>query len=145
MDHHMAYDTVFIVDDDRALSFLHRRLIKRTAVGREVNVFNNPLGALAPLHGELLSPGKSILVLLDINMPEMSGFEFLEAISQFIGKIAILDILMVTSSIDHRDMEKGMGHPLVNQYITKPLKRTDILDFVRYRSLISAQRPRQCA
>lgn len=145
MDHHMIYDTVFIVDDDRTLSFLHRRLIMKTAVGREVNVFNNPLEALAPLHGELLSPGKSILVLLDINMPEMSGFEFLEAISQFIGKIAILDILMVTSSIDHRDMEKGMGHPLVKQYITKPLKRTDILDFVRYRSLISAQRPRQCA
>lgn len=133
-----TYDTVFIVDDDRIVNLLHRQLIVNMGIAKEIRVFSNPLVALIELRNILLSSNKNILILLDVNMPEMNGFQFLEAISQFAENKSVMDILLVSSSVDQRDMEKSLINPLINRFMIKPLNSSDILDFLQQSSNISA-------
>jgi len=133
-----AYDTVLIVDDDPIIDLLHRKVIEKTGIADEIRSFTDPREALAYLYAELARPGKRLLVLLDINMPEMSGFEFLDSASMFQKNRNVPDIIVVSSSIAEEDMEKGLDNDLVSGYITKPLTGPEILDFVKNRSPLSA-------
>ncbi len=134
----MTYDAVFIVDDDPTINLVHKHLVKKISMAKDIRTFTDPGKALKELREELPKCDKRLLVLLDINMPEMSGFEFLDKASLFPGVDVHTDIIMVSSSIDPRDREKARTHPLVQYYISKPLKKDVIRDLIRDRSLMTA-------
>ena len=136
--HKFTYSTVFIVDDNSTANLVHQHLLKRISIADDIQTFTNPINALKDLRKELIGDEKRILVLLDIHMPEMNGFEFLKACSLFSDNYETLDIIMVTSSIDERELQQVSEHPSVRKVITKPLKGNQILDFVTQKSLISA-------
>lgn len=126
---HLTYDRVFIVDDDKVINLAHFQIIKATGVANEIRVFGNPLKALTELSQELESSLKNILVLLDIDMEEINGFEFLDSLLPIKGR-ELLDIVMVTSSTDSGIRERSMGHPLVRGYFNKPLTKDQIIKHV---------------
>ena len=133
-----AYHTVLLVDDDPIINLLHQKVIGKTGIANEIRSFTDPREALAYLYAELARSGKRLLVLLDINMPEMSGFEFLDSATMFQKNGNVPDIIVVSSSIAKGDMEKALDNDLVSGYITKPLSGTEILNFVKGRSPLSA-------
>jgi CheY-like chemotaxis protein len=64
------------------------------------------------------------LILLDINMPAMNGFEFLEAYQSLLTTQKIYPsptVIMFTSSEEENDKEKAMRFPFVKDYLVKPL------------------------
>jgi CheY-like chemotaxis protein len=62
-------------------------------------------------------------VLLDINMPGMSGFDFLTAYEQFpANKRSSVVVVMLTSSIDDRDKERALRFSSVKAFLTKPIE-----------------------
>ncbi|WP_421869535.1 response regulator [Marinoscillum sp.] len=67
------------------------------------------------------------LILLDINMPSMSGFDFLEAL---VKRQIDCDVIMLTSSISDTDVERSFKYPNVVGYETKPLKREVLHDLI---------------
>lgn len=134
----LTYSTVLIIDDNATANLVHKHLLKRIAIGEEVRSFTNPLEGLEQLRNELEDPEKRILVLLDIHMPEMNGFEFLDACSPFTNNLENLDIVMVTSSIDDRELQLGTEYHLVKKVISKPLKGRQLVDFVTQSYPVSA-------
>ena len=132
------YNTVFIIDDNKTANLVHQHLLKRISIADTLRSFTNPIDALKELSKELLSGEERILILLDIHMPEMNGFEFLKACSLFAENCETLDVIMVTSSIDENELQQGAKYPLVKKVITKPLKANQIVDFIAQRALISA-------
>lgn len=132
----LTYDIVYIVDDDKVINLTHFQIIKKTGIAYETRVFSNPMKALADLTAELKLSNKNILVLLDISMERINGFEFLDSLSLIKVK-RILDIVMVTSSIDYRSRLKSMEHSLVKGYINKPLTKKQIFEFVHNNTLKS--------
>lgn len=133
-----AYNSVLIIDDNATSNLVHKHVLGRIAITETILTFTNPIEGLEQLRSELHDPERRILVLLDIHMPEMNGFEFLDACSCFADKHEVLDILMVTSSIDDRELQLGTEYTLVKKVISKPLKGNQILEFITQSHPVSA-------
>lgn len=112
---------VVIVDDDSVVLFLHKVLIDRSILPSAEGSFKNGKEALEYISrdGVCKTP---YLVLLDINMPVMNGWDFLEAIQDKDFKENIF-VAMVTSSINTKDVEHAEQFPQVISYLEKPLRK----------------------
>jgi len=113
--HHVRH--VWSIDDDIIQLKIFESMIKHHLVDTKFLAFHNPYNAL-----EHLEEGNvPDLILLDIRMPEMSGFEFLEQLKL---KRFNCPVIMVSSSINGDDMARSLAHPNVIGYEVKPLRPT---------------------
>lgn len=125
------YRQVMLIDDSETDLLYGRLMIERAGIAERVLAFDTAQAALAHLQrGE----GHSIdLVLLDINMPVMNGFEFLEAYERLEpSQRADGVIVMLTSSPDPSDRARAFGFASVKGYVTKPLSREDALALAQW-------------
>ena len=108
-----------IVDDDRVVSLLHKNYIRRFYPSCSPVMCYDGREALEYLR-EKDGKGKSFLIFLDLNMPVINGWEFLEEVdnSPFLGTIAIV---IVTSSVNSEDECRAMKYKNVISVCRKPL------------------------
>ncbi len=115
---------IFLIDDDALVNFLNQEIIKDSHPDKKVRSFESATEALEVIK-EMLNTSDSKLpqlILLDINMPVMDGWEFLDIFDQLPeNKTKDCKIIMHTSSIDPRDIEKAKTYKAVVDYMTKPL------------------------
>ncbi len=107
---------IWLIDDDRIQNLICSKLLNRMYPEAKLVSFINPL---VPLQ-KLLNGGSPCMILLDINMPEMNGFDFLENLN--LREISA-KIIMLSSSINPNDILKSELYPQVLGYITKPLTK----------------------
>lgn len=113
------------INDNEVEQYLYRQIIQRSGVVASTVMFSLATEALE----HLLQPEgkKTDLILLDIYLPEMNGFEFLEAAAEKLGKdFPWPTIVMMTSSRDPQDIERARTFEAVSAVIQKPLT-VDIL------------------
>jgi CheY-like chemotaxis protein len=109
-----------VIDDDRTVQMLSKAVIFRSASDADIVPFLSPVDGLEYINTQLVqSPNKSV-ILLDINMPVMNGWELLQNISP---KVLEKDhhIFMYSSSIDQQDKKRAEEHTGVRGFIEKPL------------------------
>ena len=118
-----------VVDDDRINNFLAREIIDMVFPEAEVLIFSNPDHALGYIKSTYIDPKAPDTVLfLDINMPTLSGWQFLDQFGRFDMIVKEhFDIYMLSSSIDPRDKARAASNENVLDFIEKPLT-TDILE-----------------
>lgn len=118
-----------IVDDSYIDRLVASMLIKRTFSIHEISEVVGGQEALdflrtKELHGRLI-------LLLDIMMPRMNGFEFLERFEQLDPMIKEkVDIVILSSTFDEGDMKKGAAHPAVKKMLSKPLSANELRDIL---------------
>ena len=118
-----ALPTILLVDDDYTVNFLNTKLLRHLDPNVEVLTALNGQEALDLLrtHCQLRTPTCPALVLLDINMPLMDGFEFLNAYEQLPeAERQGVVIYMLTSSVSPRDQARLQGLPVAG-FLSKPL------------------------
>lgn len=109
---------IILIDDQPIANFIARKLLQLEGYEEGVIDFSNPEEAL-----ELVLEEKEAIIFLDLNMPEMTGWEFLEKIQhQDHGH----KVFILTSSTSEVDREKAQSFPDVLDYIVKPLDRQKI-------------------
>ncbi|WP_226390227.1 response regulator [Penaeicola halotolerans] len=117
------YDKVILIDDDPINNLINRKIFSKTVP--DVHIFEFLEGKNALQFLESAESIENTLVLLDINMPIMNGWDFLDI---FTSKGYRLDVWMLSSSIDPRDEVKSHTYPSVKGFIGKPLSQDKIKD-----------------
>ena len=112
-----------LVDDDSVDNYINNTVIKNTYNGAEVIKFENPLHALQYINDFLLpGNGEKAVLLLDINMPGLSGWDFMVELEKMgHGVFDKLRIFILSSSVDSRDIEKAKLNLHISDFISKPL------------------------
>lgn len=107
-----------IIDDDAIVLFVQEKMLKRSGFSDNLYSFKEAWSALSFLKDQ--TQEENFLILLDINMPEMNGWDFLEALKKFSASANIM-VIMVTSSIDQYDKRKADNYSNVIGFIEKPI------------------------
>ena len=121
-----------VIDDDRINNMICTKMIGLTFPDSSVHTFILPEEGLSFIMTYQASPDKQNVVLfLDINMPVLSGWDVLDKIETLpeTNKNGI-DIYMLSSSVDHYDLQKAENHQLVKGYISKPLTKAKLLSLL---------------
>jgi CheY-like chemotaxis protein len=110
---------IYIIDDDPIVLAIGKKLIDRHQDYDQVSTATNGEEALEKLKaiGDRIFPS---FILLDLNMPIMDGWEFLENV-QNIDDLKNIPIYIFTSSINPVDQERSLTYKNVRGYISKPL------------------------
>ncbi|MBW3467967.1 response regulator [Arthrospiribacter ruber] len=105
---------IVLIDDDPISTFVTEKLIsKNIRIPHQIYKYDNAINALKEL--DAINPN---YLFLDLNMPEMTGWDFLEEFDP--GKTKP-EVYILSSSVDERDIDKARNYSLVKKYLSKPL------------------------
>ncbi len=125
--------TLTLVDDDDIFVFLTTKIIEQTNLVDLIKVFGNGLDAI-----NFLKENKNNvdalpdIILLDLNMPIMNGWQFLEEYNKLnptIGKK--ITIYICSSSISPDDITRAKTISEVSDYIIKPITKDKLIDLIK--------------
>ena len=128
--------TVMLVDDNRIDLFIHNEFIKQMKIAHSVIEYSFAKDAIIFLQNADSSIWPE-LILLDIHMPIMNGFDFLdEYILLPEDSRKKCKIIIVSSSLDKSDKQKAKSNPLVIELLEKPLNREKLLELLKQQKVI---------
>lgn len=122
-------ESIMLVDDDHPTNFLHSRLLKKMGYTGSIHEMYNAEEALAYLQQADGNP-QAQLLFLDLNMPRLNGWEFLELYSRHFTT-AERAIVVLTTSLNPDDEKRAHNSPFVTAFHRKPLTADMIKDIVR--------------
>ena len=128
--------TVMVVDDEDVDQYLYKRVLTRSGLVGNIIMFTYPDEALEYLKSAEREPID--VLLLDVNMPRMTGFEFLDKATVELGdSLGILLVFILSTSLDPEDIERANRYPVVKEYINKPLDEDKVQSIAKLFGKIS--------
>jgi len=118
---------VLTIDDDDTLLFIMKRFLTKTGKVSEIRIAGNGQQGLQVLEDENWVPD---LIFLDINMPVMNGWDFLEVFSRTKSEKFKGKIVMLSSSTMDIEVDDANKHSLVFSYMSKPAEYFKLLELV---------------
>ncbi len=118
----MGPKSFMIVDDSEVDRFVHTKLLNLTGLAREVSEFSSGQSALNALkENKNTTNALPDIILLDIMMPEMSGFDFLAHFEHLVKQLDKKPVIfMLSSSDDEGDYRRANASPFVIRLLKKP-------------------------
>lgn len=107
---------IFLVDDQPISNFITKKLLELEGYNENINDFTNPEEAF-----EIVKSEENALIFLDLNMPVMTGWDFLDALKSH--NINHHRIIILTSSTSMLDQQKAKEYPCVIKYMEKPMNK----------------------
>ena len=125
--------TIIMVEDDEGHARLIQKNIRRAGVTNEIIPFQDGTSALAYLQGEdgtgRVNAGKPLLILLDLNLPDMTGVDILKVVKEN-EHLKRSPVVILTTTDDQREIQRcyDLG---CNVYITKPVNYEGFANAIR--------------
>ena len=122
---------LLLVDDDPTTNFFNKHLVSKINAFKNVHVASNGVEALDLINKLKANDQTPDMILLDINMPIMDGFEFLDHYTKMEGsKDKTVVICMLTTSLAKEDLARAEKYEVLADYIDKPLYEGKILELL---------------
>lgn len=120
--------THFIVIDDSKLDcFIAEKIIKNTGKSDSIKSFLQAKDALQYISNAPIDDQAQTIIFVDIQMPVMNGFEFVEAFEQLPTNITShYTIYVISSSINENDLNRVHNFASVRQFLNKPLTSNNL-------------------
>lgn len=123
---------IFIIDDDKMYLMILRRRIEKISGSITIESYMNGLAAIEEL-SRLIAEKKDLpgVIFLDINMPVMDGWQFIERIENELSELLMnTKIYMVSTSLEERDIERASSNKSISEYIYKPISPDKLAEII---------------
>ncbi|MFD1001089.1 response regulator [Ohtaekwangia kribbensis] len=131
-------DHIILIDDDAVTNMVNKKIIYLSFPSIRVTAYTDAAVALDQLRQMIAKDVTQLpdLIFLDINMPHMDGWEFLnEFIKLSESALQKTKIVMLTSSVDINDIEKSKTYKPVTDFLSKPLNKDNLRNLLQYQSV----------
>jgi CheY-like chemotaxis protein len=113
-----CFKTCLLIDDNYIDNFVTRKILEVSKFAETIIVARSANEAINSLRDGTVKPD---VIFLDVRMPLMSGFEFLEAYDKIKIDKQDIKIFMLSSSLDPLDIRRSMDNKYITQFLHKPL------------------------
>ncbi|MFA6086077.1 response regulator [Mucilaginibacter sp.] len=115
----VCYKTCLLIDDNYIDNFVTRKILESGNFAENIIVHQSPTDAIEALRNGSVKPD---VIFLDIRMPQMTGFEFLQEFETMkMDDKDKVKIFILSSSLDPTDLSNTLNNKYVAQFLHKPL------------------------
>lgn len=121
------------MDDEEIFNYLNAEVIQLTSKTYRHQAFSSGADALDYLKASIEGGGPAMpdVILLDIRMPKMNGFEFLDELMKCDARrIRETSVYVLSSSLDQRDIKRALAYPVVRGFRSKPLSEEMVMEII---------------
>lgn len=120
-----------IIDDDPIFVFGLKRLLIKAELCSEFLLFENGKEAIDGI-SELISENSALpeIIFLDLNMPIMDGWDFLDEFVKF-SPAQKITLFIVSSSVHEADIKRAEKYEAVSQYVIKPITSAELMKLIQ--------------
>ncbi len=118
-----------IVDDNKYDILILEKLLKINKITEDIISFSTPIVALNDIQSLKLS--REDYLFIDIMMPEFSGYDLLDKLVEQKVDLTQTNVILVSSTIDPRDIDKAKNYEYVQRLLQKPITSKMLLDALR--------------
>lgn len=126
-------ELIMCIDDDPITLMLFKKVVKKASFAKEIINASNGKEAITlinTINSDSIQEKKPQLIFLDLNMPVMGGWEFLDLFNDSnYFNLNNTKVIILTSTIDPEDIKKSKSYPNVIEFLSKPIT-VEMLDYL---------------
>ncbi len=128
-------DKCLLIDDTLVDRFIHSKLLTHHKIAASIDECSSGKEGLVYLESAIIAGKVPDLILLDLMMPEMDGFEFLRPYHSLVAKSTKKPFLfMVSSTEDERDLNRAKANEHIIKLLRKPLRTDYLIELIKTRT-----------